>query len=70
MRANMEWLEHGAVLSGQRFGDFQRQLTKYNHCRLEGGFPTSDWRNDVRLQSQVLLAEGQFLEAVRQAIRP
>jgi Iron-containing redox enzyme len=70
MRANMEWLDHGAVLAGQRFGDFQRELTKYNHCRLEGGFPTSDWRDDVRLQSQVLLAEGQFLEAVRQAIRP
>ena len=70
MRANMEWLDHGAVLAGQCFGDFQRQLTKYNHCRLEGGFPTSNWRDDVRLQSQVLLAEGQFLEAVRQAIRP
>ena len=66
----MEWLDHGAVLAGQRFGDFQRELTKYNHCRLEGGFPTSGWRDDVRLQTQVLLAEGQFLEAVRQAIRP
>jgi heme oxygenase-like protein len=70
MRANMEWLDHGAVLAGQRFGDFQRELTKYNHCRLEGGFPTSDWRDDLRLQSQVLLAEGRFLEAVRQAIQP
>jgi len=66
----MEWLDDGAVLTGQRFGDFQRQLTKYNHCRLEGGFPTSNWRDDVRLEAQVLLAEGQFLEAVRQAIRP
>ena len=70
MKANLEWLNHGRALSGPRFADFQRELTKYNHARLEGAFPDSDWRDDIAFQSQVLIAEGEFLEAVRKAIRP
>src|SRR4051812_14488141 len=70
MKASLEWLNHGGTLSGPRFADFQRELARYNHHRLEGGFPDSHWRDDIALQSQVLIAEGEFLEAVRKAIGP
>lgn len=70
MKAVTEWSKHGAALTGERFAEFQRRLTKFNQSRLEGTFPCSEWRNDVRLQYQALLAEGEFLEAVRRAILP
>src|SRR4051812_25627952 len=65
-----EWLRHGGALSGTRFADFQRKLTQYNHHRLDAGFPSPDWRAQIHQESRVLLAEGEFLEAVRTAIRP
>jgi hypothetical protein len=70
MKENLGWLQHGAALQGPRFATFQRELTNYNHFRLEGGFPDDGWRDDIRLQSLVMAAEGEFLEAVRNAIRP
>ena len=69
-KTDLQWLKYGAALSGPRFAEFQRRLTKYNHTRLEGCFPDSSWRKDVLLQSQVLTAEGDFLEAVRKAVQP
>src|SRR5687767_14434195 len=70
MKADLDWLKHGGALSGPRFADFQRRLTKYNHFRLEGGFPDPDWRDDISFQSRILLAEGEFLETARNANRP
>ena len=70
MKADLDWLKHGGALSGPRFAHFQRRLTKYNHSRLEGGFPDPDWRDDISFQSRILLAEGEFLETARNAIRP
>ena len=69
-KTDLRWLKHGAALTGPRFAEFQRRLTKYNQSRWEGGFPESSWREDVRLLSQVVVAEGEFLEAVRTAIQP
>jgi hypothetical protein len=70
MKENLRWLEYGAALRGPKFATFQRALTKYNHFRLEGCFPEEGWRGDIALQSLVMVAEGDFLEAVRSAIRP
>jgi hypothetical protein len=70
MKAQMDWLKGGGVLTGPYFASFQKNLTEYNHARLEGGLPSSDWREDLRIQSRILLAEGEFLEAVRHAILP
>ena len=70
MKANLDWLKHGEALSGPGFAGFQRELTRYNHSRLEGAFPDSSWRDDIAFHSRVLLAEGEFLEAVRKAIGP
>lgn len=70
MKEMLGWLEYGAALSGPKFATFQRELTKYNHWRFDGGFPAAGWRDDIALQSRVMIAEGEFLEAVRNAIRP
>jgi hypothetical protein len=70
MKENLRWLENGAALQGPKFATFQRELTKYNHFRLEGGFPEKNWRENVSLQALATVAEGEFLEAVRNAIRP
>ena len=70
MKENLRWLKYGAALTGPKFATFQRELTKYNHCRLEGGFPEAGWRDNIALQSRVMIAEGEFLEAVRNVIRP
>jgi hypothetical protein len=70
MKENFIWLQYGAALQGPKFATFQRELTKCNHSRLEGGFPEEGWREDISLQSLVVVAEGEFLEAVRNAIRP
>ena len=70
MKENLRWLEYGTTLRGAKFATFQRELTKYNHCRFEGGFPEPGWRDDIALQTRVMIAEGEFLEAVRNVIRP
>jgi hypothetical protein len=70
MKARAEWLKHGGLLEGPKFAEFQRGLTKYNHDRLQGAFPGRGWRDEVDLQRQVLVAEGEFLEAVRRAVSP
>jgi hypothetical protein len=70
MNENFEWLEYGAALRGPKFATFQRELTKYNHCRFDGGFPEAGWQDAIAFQARVMIAEGEFLEAVRTAIRP
>lgn len=70
MKENLRWLEYGGTLSGPTYATFQRELTKYNHRRFEGGFPEAGWRDDIALHSRVMIAEGEFLEAVRNTIRP
>ena len=70
MKENLGWLEYGAALRGPKFATFERELTKYNHCRFEGGFPETGWRDTITFQSRVVIAEGEFLEAIRNAIRP
>jgi Iron-containing redox enzyme len=70
MKTDSQWLKHATALTGPRFAEFQQRLAKYNHSRLEGCFPKPTWREDVRLQSQALTAEGEFLEAVRRAVQP
>jgi hypothetical protein len=70
MKARENWLKHGGQLEGPKFAEFQRELTKYNHVRLEGGFPERDWQDDIGRQCEVLIAEGDFIEAVRRAVSP
>jgi hypothetical protein len=70
MKARAEWLKLGGYLKGPEFAEFQKHLSNYNHARLEGGFPHDDWRTEIVRHGQVLIAEGEFLEAVRRAISP
>jgi hypothetical protein len=70
MKVREKWVKHGGQLEGQKFAEFQRELTKYNHGRLDGGFPERDWQDDISRQCEVLIAEGDFIEAVRRAVSP
>jgi hypothetical protein len=64
------WLAGAAELSGPGFAAFQRGLTEYNHRRFEPGLPTRQWQADAALEAKVVVAEGEFVEAVRRAIAP
>lgn len=65
-----EWLALAAETDGPGFARFQRELTRYNRHRLEPSLPYAAWRGQVRAESRVAEAEGDFVEAVRQEIAP
>jgi Iron-containing redox enzyme len=70
MPRDFDWTAFASELSGPGFGRFQRELTKFNHHRLEPGLPGLDWREEVGDLCRVLRAEGEFVEAVRREIAP
>jgi hypothetical protein len=70
MQSDLDWTRFAAALSGPGFGRFQRELTKFNARRLKPTLPGSAWRDEVRVESRVLQAEGEFVEAVRAEIAP
>src|ERR1700754_3398947 len=70
MQRNFDWTAFASELSGPRFGPFQRELTKFNHHRLEPALPGPGWREEVRDLCHVLRAEGEFVEAARREIAP
>ena len=67
MQPDLEWTRYAADLTGPGFALFQRELTRFNHRRLEPSLaPTS--RADFRREWEVLEAEREFVEAVRREI--
>jgi hypothetical protein len=66
----LEWTRFASHLDGPGFARFQRELTRFNHCRLEPSLPDTRWRDDLQQACRVLEAEGDFVEAVRREIAP
>jgi heme oxygenase-like protein len=64
------WIETSDHLYGPAFNRFHTELAKYNSRQLKPGFPSEAWRDDVDEYSQVMLAEGDYIEAVRKEIAP
>jgi hypothetical protein len=48
---------------------FQRGLAHWNRDRLQPGFPTDDWRNQLDRDQRMLRLEGAFLEELRAEIQ-
>ena len=67
---DLEWIGFASHLKGAGFARFQRELTKFNHRRLEPALPRAKWREDIDAEARALHAEGEFVEAVRKEIRP
>ena len=64
------WTETSDHLYGPAFDRFHTDLAKYNSRQLKPGFPSEAWRDDVDEYGQVMLAEGDYIEAVRKEIAP
>jgi len=65
-----DWRAFAAHTDGPGFARFQRELTRYNRCRLEPSLPDPTWRDLVRDEACVAEAEGDFVEAMRKEIAP
>jgi hypothetical protein len=64
----LAWTDNAAALDGLAFDRFQTELAKHNHQQLEPRFPDDNWRDELAGFARVLRAEGEYIEAVRQAI--
>jgi hypothetical protein len=67
----MEFIMHEIINPGaSHFAVTQRRLARFNHRRLEPGFVTSEWRDALAEEFELLRLEGEFIEAARQEIAP
>src|SRR5688500_3489711 len=64
------WIKHAAALNGPGFRAFQQGLAEFNHQRLEASLPSPGWKDLLAGEAKIAVAEGEFLESVRQAIAP
>jgi hypothetical protein len=67
---SLEWTSFASHLRGPDFARFQRELTRFNHGRLEPSLPNANWRDELHQECRVLDAEGEFVEASRKEIAP
>jgi hypothetical protein len=70
VRYDLSWTENAGELQGPAFDRFQIELAKYNGRQLEPGFPNETWREELDDFARVTRAEGEYIEAVRQEMRP
>ena len=49
--------------------EFQRMLARWNRGRLEPQFPEDDWQDTIENEAQMLVLEGEFVEALRAQVR-
>ena len=47
---------------------FQRGLARWNHRRLDPGFPSPDWQQRLDADHKMLRLEGAFLESLREEV--
>jgi hypothetical protein len=67
---DLSWTFAADRLEGPAFARFQLELAKYNRRQLQPAFPSDTWRVNLDTYARVKLAEGEYVEAVRQEIRP
>ena len=63
-----EWTKSAKLLEGEKFARFQSSLSKFNHKRLSPTLPSKDWRDFVKDEMEVTLAEGEFIETARRKV--
>src|SRR5690606_9054578 len=64
------WTEHSDALDGPDFVRFHTALAEYNGAQIEPGFPSQAWREDLEKLAWVMRAEGEYVEAARNAVAP
>jgi hypothetical protein len=69
-RQRADWTRGAADLTGPRFGQFQRELTRYNAQRFQPGLPEEASANQIVRDAQIAAAEIAFVESQRKAIAP
>jgi hypothetical protein len=67
---DLSWTSGATSLEGPSFESFQVQLAKYNGRQLQPTFPVDTWREELDAHARIKQAEGEYIEAVRQEIRP
>jgi hypothetical protein len=68
--ARVGWARWGGHLEGQRFADFQIELTRYNARRFQPGLPGDEPHDELSCEWTVSRAEIEFVEALRHEIAP
>jgi hypothetical protein len=70
MRDGLEWTRFASQLRGSGFATFQRELARFNRGRLQPCLPSPACRHDLESEARVLVAERDFIEAVREETAP
>src|ERR1700712_871982 len=63
-----DWTKSAKAMEGEKFARFQASLSKFNHKRLSPTLPSKDWRDFVKEEADVALAEGEFIETARRKV--
>lgn len=67
---DLSWTADARQISGPGFERFQIDLSKYNGDQLRPRLPDQAWRDELDTYAQVMRAEGEYIEAVREEICP
>jgi hypothetical protein len=65
---SLDWIDSASQLDGPSFERFQIALTTFNSRQLRPALPAPSWREELDQASKVALAEGEFVEAVREEV--
>ncbi len=68
--ARIAWTRWARALAGPRFAEFQAALTRYNADRVRARLPEEAPSGELARESAVTRAELEFIEALREEIRP
>jgi Iron-containing redox enzyme len=69
-RARVEWTRWAGDLEGQRFAEFQTQLSRHNAHRFRPGLPEEAASDELATDERVARAEIEMVEALRRAVAP
>jgi hypothetical protein len=69
-RERADWTRWAADLTGPRFAQFQRELTRYNAERFRPGLPEDAPPNQIARDAEIAAAEIAFVESLRRAVAP
>jgi hypothetical protein len=70
MVSGSQWKREARELEGQRFTEFQRELTRYNAARFEAKLPDEHSAHVLEREAIWARAEVEFVETLRRAIAP
>jgi hypothetical protein len=68
--ARIDWTKWAEQLTGERFAQFQTELTKYNAQRFHPALPEDMPDDQIDQASRIAAAEIAFIESLRETIEP